>query len=1008
MKLSHKLWLGFLLLSTSVSALFEDDAGHLDFMVETTGHAVTRFAESLNGILLTSDGTSKTSSSCYVAGRSTEDGSLLWRRNVCATPSDGQNHAIATLGKYFYTVDDTSTVRAWTIKDGNLLWDAKVPSTSGKPQIWTFVTGGKGYVIVPSDEELNILEAGRGAVVDTIHVLKSLSTSSQTIKSGEHFEWLFALPNPSNSGNVSFLISFVKDGITTGGRMVMLELEIGNDEIVSTKTLSHVKSSIVASSVQPQLVGTSWQGIALATDGSPLSFSLESQSSKTLPVSQFKKVTSIRSTSVPSVISIQGVDEESLQESQSVFRFDSGSWQDVKFSAMAQCDEANLVLGLNNESLKVYREKETVAVTGDWYVPDGDIIEQFSVVECSAESVTALLSTASGTTTLLSLSVSGDSVEVKVRWTAEEGLGSISSAVILDATHLGADDLVEEQGAVIHKLSLSARLESQIDAIASTFSSAGAVDQRDHLFGFVKIAVLLSQKAHRVWGLNTSGSDRGAMKWSLDLPKGSDWHTLVHGTTNSASALHGINGGTHSREILVLSASESSVEWKCIDGTSGAVIAQDEKGIDSPVIQVLPVYGGGGRCRQAALLLHENLSATVVPWDEESIVTVKEHLQKTPNGLYSHFVNKKESKVVSLQVFADGGRFESRQVGQTSFAGERIVKVAYPIRDETVQTMSTVLGDESLLLKYINPHLAVIITMSESENQVDSKIAQSIDKENGKKQTRKPAGAGEVSTSTTTGKNELNMFVNVIDTVSGRVLHRASHSNADSSKDVSALISENWVVYSFVNAVTRRTELGVLTLHEGMIDSKGLTMFSSPEQTTTFSSFDTRESKPVVLAKLYTYPKAITALGATATLGGISSRKIIVASADGKISELDRKMLETRRPVGDVKDEEKKEGLVAYKELIPEIPLFSLSYNKTVESTKSIVSAPTSLESQSLILAFGGPNIFFTRTSPTRGFDLLPDSFSKGLVSFITLCLLIVLLVLKRMGTTKTLKQGWL
>jgi hypothetical protein len=99
-------------------------------------------------------------------------------------------------------------------------------------------------------------------------------------------------------------------------------------------------------------------------------------------------------------------------------------------------------------------------------------------------------------------------------------------------------------------------------------------------------------------------------------------------------------------------------------------------------------------------------------------------------------------------------------------------------------------------------------------------------------------------------------------------------------------------------------------LHEGMIDKKGMTMFSSAEQTTTFSSFDARESKPVVLAKVYVYPKAVTALGATATRGGISSRKILIATADGKVTAIDRNMLETRRPMGEVKEAEKKEGLV--------------------------------------------------------------------------------------------------
>lgn len=86
----------------------------------------------------------------------------------------------------------------------------------------------------------------------------------------------------------------------------------------------------------------------------------------------------------------------------------------------------------------------------------------------------------------------------------------------------------------------------------------------------------------------------------------------------------------------------------------------------------------------------------------------------------------------------------------------------------------------------------------------------------------------------------------------------------------------------------------------------------------------------------------------------------------------------------------------------------ALSYDLTIESAKSIVSTPTALESQSLVFVFGGPDIFFARTSPSRGFDLLPDSFSRVLVSIVVVGLLIVLFVVNRMASGKALKQGWL
>jgi hypothetical protein len=97
-----------------------------------------------------------------------------------------------------------------------------------------------------------------------------------------------------------------------------------------------------------------------------------------------------------------------------------------------------------------------------------------------------------------------------------------------------------------------------------------------------------------------------------------------------------------------------------------------------------------------------------------------------------------------------------------------------------------------------------------------------------------------------------------------------------------------------------------------------------------------------------------------------------------------------------------------YTELIPLVPLMALSYNRTVENAKSIVSAYASLESQSLVFAFGGPDLFFARTSPSKGFDLLPDDFSRIGVSIVVVGLVCVLIVVNQMASRKAVKHSWL
>lgn len=351
------------------------------------------------------------------------------------------------------------------------------------------------------------------------------------------------------------------------------------------------------------------------------------------------------------------------------------------------------------------------------------------------------------------------------------------------------------------------------------------------------------------------------------------------------------------------------------------------------------------------------------------------------------------------------------------FQEKKIVKASYPHRDEIVQSPAQVSGDDSILLKYLNPHLAVVITMPEennednTSNEVVTALMNEKNKKIGSKHKRKPMGATQqadtVGAASSGDEDKSNLFVNVVDTVSGRVLYRVSHTNASPDGPVTTLIVENWILYTFLNSKSCRTELGVLTLYEGMIDKAGLTAFSSPEQALSFSSLDRESSKPVVLSKTYALVKPVTALGVTSTRAGISTRQILIASGDDRISSVSRNLLEPRRPTGEVKKHEKEEGLFQYTPLVPLISMNSPSYNLTVSGVKHVISTATALESQSLVLAFGGPDIFFSRMSPSKGFDLLPESFNRVLLSVVVLGLAIVVFVVNSLSKKKVVKQGW-
>jgi hypothetical protein len=298
-------------------------------------------------------------------------------------------------------------------------------------------------------------------------------------------------------------------------------------------------------------------------------------------------------------------------------------------------------------------------------------------------------------------------------------------------------------------------------------------------------------------------------------------------------------------------------------------------------------------------------------------------------SFYSAFQSKGDGK---------NGFSRATIVGETIFdsSTEKILSLTFPEKNEIVQSPASILGDDSLLLKYLNPHICVVVTeatidsfrsvLSEDGDSTSKQFYQTvaaIKPNNLDGKQKKPLGAtnpGEdlqVTTDDSSSKIEPppTLFINVIDTVSGQLLHRISHTHADlkslaeSDIHVPVVVSENWIVYAFPNYRSRRTEIGVLTMHEGMIDKNGLTAFKGPEQEETFSSITS--PKPIVLSKTFGFSKPVSAIGVTQTKGGISAKNILFATGiSGQVVRVDRRMLDPRRPVGEPKKSEKEEGLM--------------------------------------------------------------------------------------------------
>jgi len=687
---------------------------------------------------------------------------------------------------------------------------------------------------------------------------------------------------------------------------------------------------------------------------------------------------------------------------------------------------------------------------------NGDITSVFLSCQddhvIKANYINALFTTTGGTSIMTRISYPAFAKSLTVQWIAEESLAAVSSTTFLDIdtanTDTSQDEHIDVFPSFVERLAMQAQATKEFAASASSLfglldhssssssESSETVAARDLNFGFAKIAVLLSKPtldtSSRLFGLDTRNQLR--TKWTSMLPP----------NANSHAVLRTVGGGGHySHDLMVVSETHNNnVQWRCINGVNGHVLSKGTVSHTSTVAQVMSfksVIATGG-CHEHALLLYKDGTLNYLPQDHSTKRTLHHLIQSKAGGLYMHSIDKVSGIIQSFQIQSSNSYttdFTADLVGEMTFHPDRekIVNVVYPNRDEVVQSPAAILGDDSLLLKYLNPHIAVVVTKAtksylETLEQQQSNGNQYVNVLSGggtssANNKKKPLGATPSSLtkdsldasatplpSTTTAAIP-SLFINIIDTVSAKILYRISHSTFTSTSStalqlnpvIPLTITENWIIYSCYNTKTKRTELSTLTLHEGMIDKHGITMFHSPQQETTFTSFTTK--KPIVLHKTFNFAKEITSLGVTNTKGGISSKWILLGLGSGSLAALDRRMLDPRRPSGEPKQAEKMEGLIKYAPIIPLVPQLTPSYHLYLENIHHISSIATMLESQSYVLSYGGPDIFLTILQPSKGFDLLPDSFNRILLSLGVLGLIVLFMVIKRMGSDKSVKITW-
>ncbi|PBP18684.1 DUF1620 domain protein [Diplocarpon rosae] len=469
-------------------------------------------------------------------------------------------------------------------------------------------------------------------------------------------------------------------------------------------------------------------------------------------------------------------------------------------------------------------------------------------------------------------------------------------------------------------------------------------------FGFNKIVVVATQRG-RVYGLDAG--NQGVVAWSTkayDIPADGKWDVkgIWVEQSKGMATIRGADGEYLAVDLLTGKTIERTMpgSWPQVQST---VV------VDSPSGPWLLPIGADG-----------NPGDIPIAWAPSASLVVQ-----GSNG-----------EVKGLKFEADGSngvpivawKFQPR-------TGQKIINVVSRPAHDPVASIGRVLGDRSVLYKYLNPNIVLVTAVSDESSSASFYL---------------------------------------LDSVSGEVLYSVSHEGVDTKQPIASALTENWFAYSlWSDTVASKTALPaskgfqivVSELYESAVaNDRG--PLGAENNSSSLEPSDIPNAEPAlphVVTQSFLIPAAISHMAVTQTGQGITTRQLLCTVPDiNAIVGIPRTILDPRRPVGrDPTPEEAEEGLFRYYPIIDFDPKIVLSHKREVIGIKSIITAPAILESTSLVFAYG-IDIFGTRVAPSQAFDILGKGFNKLSLMGTVLALWVGVFVLAPMVRKKQINGRWM
>ncbi|XP_010541259.1 PREDICTED: ER membrane protein complex subunit 1 [Tarenaya hassleriana] len=404
-------------------------------------------------------------------------------------------------------------------------------------------------------------------------------------------------------------------------------------------------------------------------------------------------------------------------------------------------------------------------------------------------------------------------------------------------------------------------------------------------------------------------------------------------------------------------------------------------GVDHSVVQVISLPFTDSTEQRLHLMVDTDRRVHLYPKTSESLRIFQQELQnvywysvEADNGIIRGHAMKSSCSDETADVYC----FTTRELWTVVFPSEseKIISTLTPTPNEVVHTQAKAVADQDVMYKYISKNLLFVATVS-------------------------PKGDGDIGSVT---PEESTLVVYLIDTITGRILHRMSHQGCQGP--VHAVFSENWVVYHYFNLRAHKYEVTVVEIYDqSRAENKNVwkLVLGKHNLTAPISSY----SRPEVITKSqsYFFAHSVKTMAVTSTAKGITSKQLLIGTIGDQVLALDKRFVDPRRTLNP-SQAEKEEGIIPLTDSLPVIPQTYVTHSLKVEGLRGIVTEPAKLESTSHVFAYG-MDIFYTRLAPSRTYDSLTDDFSYALLLITIVALVVAIYVTWVLSEKKELRDKW-